>query len=150
MPNAEIINLTEPLYSVCKNITGPYSQTEEYISQVRNYLDSAGVTYISGTGLTILLDNPLGKPPAELKSTCGVLIPARTEIPGPYFVLELSGNYLFARSKGNIDEIRLPAYQALLNYIIDEQVLTESGTRIEITRETGKETVLEIYMKIRD
>ncbi|NUN08446.1 MAG: GyrI-like domain-containing protein [Ignavibacteriaceae bacterium] len=150
MPNAEIINITDPIYCICKIFTGAYTLTDSCISLVREYLDGAGISHNPGTGVCILLDNPLGKTGEELRSICGVVVPAKFEVPEPYFLMELSGKYLRTRSQGPLPEIRLPAYQSLLNYIIDEQVVTENGEKIEITRMSEGKSVYEIYLRVKE
>ncbi len=150
MFNVEIVEMDSPVFAVCQKFTGPYSDTPFYIEKTKNILREKGAAILPDIDFIVYLDPPGQKKPEELEFLCGAITESYYETAGDLIGYRIYGNYLLAKASGYPEAVMLPLYQSLLNYIIDEQIVTESGSRIQIIKQINDSPAVEVYIKIKD
>ncbi len=142
------ITLAKPIIVVGKLFTGDYAKSPEYISVTMEILRSAGISFDERKVIGVYYDNPNNKKPEELKSFQGVFIDhSNIEIPGELEICQLKGNFLYVKATGDIMKAIYEGYDALFNYIAENNVKLKSPAGYQVSTIDNGNIVTEIYME---
>lgn len=145
---AGIIEIKEPIYAVCREFTGDYMSSSEYVQEVVEYMYANGIPFYERQLLSIYYDNPSHTPEEELKSIQGVLVDREVPVKKPYFIYRIEGEFAAVTATGEPAEIIEKAYEALFKYISENHISTQSRSAIQIMRIINDEFFLQILLKV--
>ncbi|MEN7547233.1 GyrI-like domain-containing protein [Rapidithrix thailandica] len=142
--------LNKSMLSICKEFYGPYEKSVEYIREVQDYLTDANISFQPFKILGVYFDNPSEKKPEELRSYQGVLVDTEVEVQPPFFMYDLTGQYLHTKVVGNPQEIVNIAYQSIFQYVEEHKIVPDSPFANQIMSMEGDEFSVELLVRLRE
>lgn len=149
LPKVSRIQLPEPLVVIGKTFIGDYSDSSKYAAEVQAAAETSSINFEPLKVIGIYYDNPFEKPAAELKSFHGVF-PTNPEsaIQGSLEKLVLSGDFLSVTMQGNPSDPIMDGYNALFEYIRENNVQLKSAAGFQISSFNQGEISLQIMMQV--
>lgn len=145
---AGIVEISEPIFAVCREFTGDYMASSEYVQEVVQYMYENEIPFYERQLLSIYIDNPAHTPVEDLKSIQGVLVDKEVKVHKPYFIYRIEGEFASVTVKGEPEDIIEKAYESLFKFILENHISTQSREDIQIMRIINNEFELQILKKI--